>query len=82
MVIKLEIGKSAGLLSKSVAPILLTVGVRKGLAPYRLGYDRVSTTERMSVGNDSLANLNLLKIQSGLLGNFKGYPEHTCTSES
>ena len=48
MVIMLGIGKSAGLLSKSVM----------------IGYDRLSTTERMLVGNDGLTNLNLLKIQS------------------
>ena len=48
MVIRLEIGQSAGLLSKSVM----------------VGYERVSTTERVLVDNDSLTNLNLLKIQS------------------
>lgn len=58
MVIRLEIGQSAGLLSKSVM----------------VGYERVSTTERVLVDNDSLTNLNLLKIQSGLLGNFKDKP--------
>ena len=51
MVIMLGIGKSAGLLSKSVM----------------IGYDRLSTTERMLVGNDGLINLNLLKIQSGFI---------------
>ena len=48
MVIMLGIGQSAGLLSKSVM----------------IGYDRLSTTERMLVSNDGLINLNLLKIQS------------------
>ena len=59
MVIKLEIGQSAGKVSKSVM----------------IGYDTPSTTEcilifsmpRVSVDNDSLINLNLLKIQSSPL---------------
>jgi hypothetical protein len=48
MVISLRIGQSAGLSSKSVM----------------IGYDELSTTERMSVSDDGLVNLNLLKIQS------------------
>jgi hypothetical protein len=42
------IGQSAGLSSKSVM----------------IGYDELSTTERVLVDNDGLINLNLLKIQS------------------
>ncbi len=34
-----------------------------------VGYERHSETERKSVDNDGLTNLNLLKIQSGPLGN-------------
>ena len=47
----LRIGKSADKESKSVMT----------------RYDSSSTTERVSVDNDSLVNLNLLKIQSSLL---------------
>ena len=48
IVITLRIGQSAGKISKSVM----------------LGYDIPSTTARVSVDNDGLINLNLLKIQS------------------
>jgi len=34
-----------------------------------IGYGRHSETERKSVDNDGLINQNLLKIQSGPLGN-------------
>ena len=47
----LRIGKSADKESKSVMT----------------RYDSSSTTERVSVDNDSLVNLNLLKIQSSPL---------------
>ena len=53
MVTALKIGQSAGSLSN----------------PDKQGYERVSTTERTSVGNDRLATLSRLKIQSSLLGN-------------
>jgi hypothetical protein len=53
MVIMLRIGQSAALLFKSVM----------------IGYDRRSETERVWVNNESLINLNLLKIQSAPLGN-------------
>ena len=36
------------------------------------GYGRVSTTERVSVSNDGLVILNLLKIQSSPLGKLRG----------
>jgi DNA-directed RNA polymerase II subunit RPB1 len=49
----LSIGQSAGLLSN----------------PVMIGYERVSTTERVLVINDGLINLRLLKIQSGPSGN-------------
>lgn len=39
------------------------------LSPILVGYERPSTTERVLVNNDDLANLNLLKIQSAPLGN-------------
>jgi hypothetical protein len=39
-----------------------------------VGYEGHSETERMSVGYDSLANLNLLKIQSGPMGNLRSKP--------
>ena len=39
-----------------------------------IGYGRHSETERKSVDNDSLINLNLLKIQSGPLGNLWDQP--------
>ena len=53
MVIMLRIGQSAVLLTKSVM----------------IGYVRHSETERVWVSNDGLTSLNLLKIQSGPLGN-------------
>lgn len=37
-----------------------------------IGYGRVSTTERISVNNDSLINLNWLKIQSSPLRKLLG----------
>ena len=39
-----------------------------------IGYERHSETERKSVDNDGLINLNLLKIQSGPLGNLWEQP--------
>ena len=48
IVITLEIGQSAGKVSNFVM----------------IEYDTPSTTARVSVSNDSLINLNLLKIQS------------------
>ena len=53
MVIMLGIGQSAGSLSKSAM----------------IGYERLSTTERVWVGNDDLTNLSLPKIQSIPIGN-------------
>jgi DNA-directed RNA polymerase II subunit RPB1 len=50
-----EIGQSADLLSKSVM----------------IGQERVSETERVLVNNDGLINLNWLKIQSNLIGNYR-----------
>ena len=38
-----------------------------------VGYDRHSETERVLVSYDELTILNLLKIQSVLIGNYKGY---------
>jgi hypothetical protein len=35
------------------------------------GYERHSETERVLVHDDSLANLNELKIQSNLVGNYE-----------
>jgi hypothetical protein len=58
MVIMLRIGQSAALLSKSVM----------------IGYDRRSETERVWVNDDSIISLNLLKIQSGPLGNLWSKP--------
>ena len=55
MVIMLRIGQSAVLLTKSVM----------------IGYVRHSETERVWVSDDGLINLNLLKIQSGPLGNLR-----------
>jgi hypothetical protein len=37
-----------------------------------IGYGRASETERVLVGNDSLINLNWLKIQSNPLGKLSG----------
>lgn len=51
----LEIGQSADLLSKSAM----------------IGQERVSETERVLVNNDGLINLNWLKIQSNLMGNYR-----------
>jgi len=48
MVIRSKIGQSAGLLPNSVM----------------IGYGRLSTTERVSVNNEDLINLNWLKVQS------------------
>jgi hypothetical protein len=48
VVIRLEIGKSAGSVPKSVM----------------IGYGALSTTERMSVNNDGPSILSWLKIQS------------------
>jgi hypothetical protein len=72
MVIMIKIGQSAGLLSKSAKRGKPLLNPNRGCAggTARLGYERVSTTERVSVDNDSLTNLNLLKIQSDLIGNF------------
>ena len=39
-----------------------------------IGYGRHSETERKSVDNDGLINQNLLKIQSGPLGNLWDKP--------
>ena len=38
-----------------------------------VGYGRHSETERMSVNDDSLANLSLLKIQSSPIRNIRDY---------
>ena len=58
MVITWRIGQSAVLLPNSAM----------------IGYGRHSETERKSVDNDGLINQNLLKIQSGPLGNHWDQP--------
>ena len=58
MVIMSWIGQSAAVLSKSVM----------------IGYGRRSETEREWVSIDRLTILNLLKIQSGLMGNHREQP--------
>ena len=60
MVITFRIGQSAGKESK-----------------YRFGkvYDSPSTTARISVNNEDLTNLSLLKIQSSPLGKLRGISE-------
>ena len=62
IVITFKIGQSAGKVSKSVM----------------IGYGTPSTTARLSVDNDSLINLNLLKIQSSPLGKLKGISKQQC----
>ena len=39
-----------------------------------IGYERHSETERESVYDDGLINLNMLKIQSGPMGNLRKQP--------
>lgn len=50
--------------SSPLDPGTHSLGSKGARAPLMTGYGRVSTTERVSVHNDSLVNLSGLKIQS------------------